>query len=351
MWQLNINRCHRLIKESIHALDVDLSGLVVLTEAATGPFALTASIAALAGAEQILIVAQDSRYGTKDDAIKQTLDIAQIWGHESKLITLESRLGNEIGSADIVTNLRGVRPLNRELLVKLKSTAVIPLMYETWEFRSEDIDLDVCKKRGLTVLGTNERYPDIDVLSYIGPLSLKMLIEAGIEIYCSHIVVLGNEEFSDISVNALHNAGAKVTRLHLDREGKFDVEYAKKVFIDADALLIMEHRIRRTLIGKGGCLNGSEIVKINPGLVIVHITGNTEREELANAGLICYPEIFSKPGYMSVTTADLGPRPLINLHLAGLKVGEIMARARRRGLSADEVEREALLNPICQAFS
>jgi len=54
---------------------------------------------------------------------------------------------------------------------------------------------------------------------------------------------------------------------------------------------------------------------------------------------------------MGWTLADLGPKPLIALHSGGLKVGELLAKARLKGLSCTEAEREALKGHVCQCFS
>jgi len=69
-------------------------------------------------------------------------------------------------------------------------------------------------------------------------------------------------------------------------------------------------------------------------------------------GLRCYPDRFALPGHMSVTTDYIGPKPLIDLHAAGLKVGQELARVRAKGLSAPQVESEVLrLAPIAQGFA
>lgn len=55
---------------------------------------------------------------------------------------------------------------------------------------------------------------------------------------------------------------------------------------------------------------------------------------------------------MSVGTDYLGPKPLIDLHTAGLKVGERLAYARARGLPAREGEFTVLREtPLAQGFS
>ena len=67
-----------------------------------------------------------------------------------------------------------------------------------------------------------------------------------------------------------------------------------------------------------------------------------DREALESVGFHCHPSKFAPPGFMSVTTDYLGPKPLIDLHTAGLKVGEELAKARGMGLSSQEAERFVL---------
>ncbi len=73
--------------------------------------------------------------------------------------------------------------------------------------------------------------------------------------------------------------------------------------------------------------------------------------DLAAAGLRVHPQPVAPAGYMSASTAHVGPAPVLRLHAAGLKVGEILARLRRKGLAATEAEREALRDPLCQGFA
>ena len=45
---------------------------------------------------------------------------------------------------------------------------------------------------------------------------------------------------------------------------------------------------------------------------------------------------------MSVTAGFLGPKPVIDLHTAGLRVGAALSRARRSGLDAAAAEASVL---------
>ena len=61
---------------------------------------------------------------------------------------------------------------------------------------------------------------------------------------------------------------------------------------------------------------------------MVGADAETDCRALAAAGLRCWPATEAAGGF-----GDLLPQPLIDLHAAGLKVGEVMTRARRRGSS------------------
>ena len=61
----------------------------------------------------------------------------------------------------------------------MKPTAVVPLMYESWELRHTDVDVAACRRRGLRVAGTNERHPEVAIFEYLGLVVLKAMLDAG----------------------------------------------------------------------------------------------------------------------------------------------------------------------------
>jgi len=115
-----------------------------------------------------------------------------------------------IKKADIVTNLGFLRPIDKNFLSYLKPTAVIPLMYETWEFREHDLDLNECWKKGVPVLGTNEEHEALRIFDYVGHLCLKKLYEAEVEVFRSKIVLVGDNLFGKNIVKTLSAVGAEV---------------------------------------------------------------------------------------------------------------------------------------------
>jgi len=350
--EMNEVRCRRLIDRAIATFELNLSGWVVLTEAATGYYMLTPLIAALAGADCVFALTQDSRYGSAQAVHEQTMAFADRWGVAGQIEVLFSRQDRRIGSADIVTNLGFVRPLDAPFLRRLKRTAVIPLMFETWEYRPEDLDLAECRRLGIPVLGTNEHHPDLQIFQYVGHLVLKLLFELDIEVFRARVVVVGGGEFGNAACNSLRAAGATVSQVRPAQGESLDQQHARDLLADCDAIAMVEHHCREMLIGPGGQMTARELRWMNPGVVLVHVAGSVDHADLEAVGVPVRPSWFASPGYMSVATDYLGPRPLIDLHTAGLKVGEALARARGQGLIASEVEHKVLTElPIANAFT
>lgn len=348
----NQARCRRLIDDAIHAFSLNLRGDTVLTEAATGYYMLTPIIAALGYAKKVYALTKDSRYGSACNIIKKTMELASAWGVKDKIEVFISRDDPRIRQADIVTNLGFVRPLNSDFLNRLKPTAVIPLMWETWEFRKEDLDLEACHKLGIPVLGTNEHSARLETFCYIGPLAMKLLYSLDIEILRSDIIVIGSGEFRTHTVQSLKDAGARVFQIRIDEGESLQMPQNQELLSTCDAIVIVEHNSHTLLIGKGGQITAKQLYELNSGICIAHITGGVNQDDLEATGIPFRPVYLAPSGYMSVATDYLGPHPLINLHTAGLKVGQMMLQARKQGLKGYEAEMSVLKkNNLAQGFS
>ena len=62
------------------------------------------------------------------------------------------------------------------------------------------------------------------------------------------------------------------------------------------------------------------------------------------------PEFIAPPGYLSYQPYLLGNKPVLSLFAGGLKVGEVMARLRLKGLDAKDAAAIALKNPLLMDF-
>ena len=108
----NLARTAQLIKQAVSKLELDLSGLTVLTEAASGPYVVTPVIAAMAGAKRVLAITADSSYATADEVIHQTRSLESMCGLPQRVEIFQERQLGLFAEADIVTNLGFVRPLS-----------------------------------------------------------------------------------------------------------------------------------------------------------------------------------------------------------------------------------------------
>ncbi len=330
-------RARRLISEAIQTLRLDLSDLVVLTEAASRNYVYTPIIAALAGAKIVYGLTRDSRYGTIQEVKKATDLFARLCGVAEQMQIITQKTPDVIGQADIVTNLGFVRPINHAVVAIMKPTAVVPLMCEAWEARPGDVDLAACQARGILVMGTDESAPGLAVFEFSGPLCLHMLFEAGLEVYQNRIVIVSGDRFGDVLLTALSAAGADVRLI-----SPAALAERKEVVAGCDALVLADYTYPGALIGKGTSLAGADLAALAPDAVVIQFAGGANVNDLARHGLRAVPSYSVDSFRMGRTFSALGPKPIIDLHTAGLKVGEAMARARLSGLSLEQAATHAM---------
>lgn len=332
-------RLLRLAKAAIERCDLDLGGASVLTEAATGAYVVTPVIAAMAGAERVFAVTRTTRHGTAEEACEETLCLARLAGVDSKITVVHEQRPEIVGRADIVTNSGHVRPIDAEMVRQMKCTAVVPLMYEAWEYRAEDVDLAACRKHHVAVAGTNERFPSVDVFSYLGIMAVKLLLDAGIPVHGSHLVLLCDNSFLPYIREGLERAGATV------RAGTAPLDFVGSD--PPDAVLIALQPRGTAVLGEREI---EAICDTWPGTVVVQYWGDIDRDALASRGVPYWPPTSPGPGHMGVLPSAVGPDAIVRLQTGGLKVGEILWRARLSGLSAEAAVEAAVRAGYGQAI-
>lgn len=318
----NRQRVNRLMLSAIQALNLDLENISVLTEGASGAFVVTPLIAAMAGASRVVAVTRDSTYGAATDVAEYLMGWADDLGIAKRIEIATDLEKIDVSDCSLVTNLGFVRPIDEVLLSRLPSDAMVSLMWEPWEFRAEDIDLHACRRLGVPIVGTNEEHPSLQIFAYLGMLVQKLLLEADIEVYRSNILLISSDPFGKFIEASLIKAGAKVQRVAAQHVGSIE----QGAIEELDAVVLSEHRNRCLLVGEGAispeCLAGA-------GVVLIHICGLVDNGAIECSGVQKIPRKIPRPGFMTVTTDYVGPRPVVDLHAAGLKVGEIVIRELR----------------------
>jgi len=321
-------RINRIMEAAISDFDLDLRDIGVLTEAASGYFASTPLLAALAGASSVVAVGRDSRFGSYKEIACQIENWARDLNVGGRIIFQEGRPSLGELKIDLITNLGFVRPIDRALLESLTASAVVSLMWEPWEFRAEDIDVASCEELGIPVLGTRETHPRLRTYDYLPFVAARLMLERGVEVFRSRIVIIGSDPFGSAIQQGLKEMSASEVELIRPREGSVAERYAKRD-APADAIIVAEHRDAASVIGGANGIDPGQLVR--DGTVLVHICGHVDIAGIREAELPIHPDPPAPYGKMTVTTDYAGPTPVIDLHAAGLKVGEIGVRNRRKG--------------------
>ena len=344
----NPKRVFNLIERVIGDLGLDLHGINVLTEAATGPFVVTPIIAALAGASNVVACTRDSIYGTFKEISEYTQTLASDYG-----VTGEIQITSEFpkvyaSEAHLVTNSGFLRPIDEEFISLLPKYAAISLMWETWEFRKGDVDLSACEKYSVPVLGTCETHPKLEIFRYVGLTVLKLLLEREIEVFKANILLVGSGHFGRETTFVLKANGANVLHLEPNESWSEKTSNCKDFLANADAVVLVEHECPVQLLGGRSGLPLEWIKEKN--VDIIHICGNVDYQELKDEGILLYPNKEVPFGVMTVATDYVGPKPVIDLHAAGLKVGELLVKGMRKFQNVREAENDALQNSLVMGW-
>lgn len=307
------------IKNAVRRTNLDLRGRVVITECATEAYSCTPGIAALAGAKKVVAFGKDTSYGTFRAAREDVLFLWRALGLSQEVLLATDSLDvldENLRKADIVTNSGHLRPLNAERIKNMRRGCVIPLMYESWEFRHTDLSLKACQKYGIPVAGTNERFPEIGVFDYLGPVVAKSLFNVGLEVVGNNILLICDNDFVHYIEETLQNMGANV----------LSKTYSPKIHIDA---IVFAH----TPPESGGTLDIQSLDLPQTVPVCCQLWGNVNRSHFQTTWI---PEKEPATGHMGLMLSSLGVEPLVKLQAGSLKVAELLWRACFKGADIHE---------------
>ena len=326
------------IFDAINKFNLNLKNKTVLTEAATGNFVVTPIIAALAGAK-VFALTKESKNGTIEEVKKQTYSLAKRVNTVSKIQITTNLDKIDLNKIDILTNLGFLRPINKSIISKLSPKCVIPLMWEPWEYRKDELDLDACYEKGIKVYGTNESDPRLKTMDYIGYIVLYFLLKNKLSPFSANVLVIGYKKFVEPIVYCLNQNNYSYKKI---------TNYNRKVenINEFDVIVIAENKSPKLIIGKDKN-SYIELNLLSNETLLIHIAGNVE---LKGKNISCEPKEPQKFPYMSVTTDFIDSQAVIDLHTAGLKVAEGMLEANRLNLSQKEYKNYMESNYPALAF-
>lgn len=296
------------------ALGLDLRGLSVVTEAATGAYAVTAPIAAMAGA-RVTAFTRATRHGTAAEAAAETLALAAAAGVADRITVTETLDPAVLASCDILTNSGHLRPITAGTIALLPAHAVIALMFEAWEFRGLDLDLAAARARGIRVAAVNERHPHVGVFDFLGPLAVRQLQDAGLDPDGRRVALLCDNPFLPHVFAGLEAAGASTAvaaRADDLPAGPFEavvvaLDPGRNPPLDAHALRVLARKAPRG--------------------TVTQFFGDIDRTAATGTRLGFWPPQAPARGHMGILLNVLGPEPIIRLQAGGLRAAEVVLRA------------------------
>jgi hypothetical protein len=276
------------------------------------------------------------------DAEEQTAWLAGAAGVQDRIRFFPTRLQAPLHTVDIVTDLPGVRPVDESIVRNLTAGAVVSLMRGTGAWRATDVDVASCRRAGIPVAGLDE--DAVGLYRWTALTAVHGLLSLGIEIAGATLAVAGDGPAYGHVVRALAQLGAHTLVVAPDNAGRIALYGGEKIGADlgdevargrlaeAEALVVCPAEPGRRLVGPGAEIDAARLAAAAPHLAVLCLEGEVDRRGLAAAGLAVWPSDGpAVPG-------DLLPQAVVELHTAGLKVGEVMARARQRGSSPPVAE-------------
>lgn len=310
------------IRQKISEIKLDLKGFDVLTEVGSGLYNYMPIIPLLAGANRVMAWTRDSRFGEAIEIIENCRTAAQDLPNLSKLEFYDGHFNEmHLSRADLITNSGFLRPLDETKLRFAKDTAVIPLMFEAWEARKEDVDFDYCNRRGIKVAGTNESHEDLNVFPQVGHLAAKMVFEAGYEIYNNKIAIWSDDDFGRVIEKTFSTLGADEVLVTTDFE-----KLVNSVG-DLDLIFISDYDEMRSY-SDPTFFDLDRLREMNDHFGIVHLLGEVDSVGLINNEFNVYPPENGVAKYMSRTLSHLGINPFFSLMVGGFKVGENLLKGK-----------------------
>ena len=335
----------RLIRRAIEHTRLDLKGLRVLTEASVGYRRITPVLAALAGADEVYAVGRDNAAASRKEAEEQTAYFAELARVGTRVELLSTRLQAPLATIDVVTDLAGVRPVDESIIRNVAETAAVSLMRSASHWRAADVDVATCRRHGIAVAGLDEEA--VGLFRYAPQAVLAGLLDLGVEITGCTVVVAGDGPAVPYVVQALARLGARVLVAAPETAGRAGLYGGEKAgdglgddavtsrLAEADALVLCPADTGARTVGPGAPVDAARLAAAATHVAVVGLDAESDLRALGAAGLRCRRAGGPDGAF------DLLPQAVVVQHAAGLKVAEVMTRARRRGSSPLAAERLA----------
>jgi hypothetical protein len=300
------NSIARSIRRRVDRCELSLSDLNVITEAATGAYAVTAAAACYAGA-QVWALNVNSSHGSAMEARRDVMSLASALGTRAGVQFVEDKSALPFEIADIVTNSGLLRPIEFTDISRLQGHATIGLMYEAWEARATDIDYAAAAARGINIIGVDEHHPACDAFDFVGDLALYGLRQQQWPVRDTRVVVFSDNLFAEPVARALEACGAIVTVTSVPTDTS----------ITADVAVVATTPIA-SVAGRIDAKDLSNAIIATESYGCVQLWGDLDRTILEDAGIAIVPSDEPPRGHQGISMTAAGFEAVVRLQVGGL---------------------------------
>jgi hypothetical protein len=294
-----------LVSGRIQACRLDLRGWVVITEAATNAYAVTAASALASGAE-VWALAKESRFGSMEDCVADVSDLVAALGCDPADVQfVMAREDLPFEAANLVTNSGFVRPITAKDIGRLQSGTRIALMYEEWEARSGDIDYRAAREAGIEVIGVNEKHPLCDAFRFVGMIPVKAAQRRDWLSVDTRIGVVSDNAFGPEIVSAFSGLGHDAVLL----DGAVPPQDLEVMIVAATPSSVGGSQSREW---------ATNMVLTSNAQKCVHVWGDLDYEMLEAKRLEVEPRVPPATGHQALGMETVGPEAVIRLQIAGM---------------------------------
>ncbi len=313
------------MSQHLEIMDVDLTGLVVLTGACGAYEEALATVAGLAGAARVIAVCQESKKRSQANAAAHNAlplaVFANVAGRVETLIRVDRACWPDV---DILVSCPGLGPVTRSVVERLPPTAVVALMAEPWEIRPDLVDVEACGQMGIKIAAPNLGHPSIDLLPELAQRCCRLVSDAGVEPRGTRIAVLCDTPCGPFIERALTDRGAVdvqvFTHPMLLTRAAWD---AVVVALRPSSSPPMDIKGLAAVMDKAG------------GAKLVQFSGEIDRVAANYFGFQVWPQRKPWRGRPGIAAEVLGPSAMVRRLVGGLKAAEAALHGAKLG--SDEI--------------
>ena len=250
-------RIYRSIVKSIEEFNLNLSGEVVLSELGTNEYNYVALVPILAKAKKVIIIYNEGKLLNQLKSNFLTFINELKIKKNTFLLVSKRELPSVKEEITIISNCGNVRPIDQTLVNGMNRLKVVGLMYDAWELRKSDVDIDYLTKKRIKLVAVNETHHKHNLFSYVGPLCAKLCMESKHEIMNEQFLVWSDDPFGKYISKYLKQMGAKKVISTVDKNKLY------RSLVNLDIIVLARYNFEGEYFGLNGLFDEDYIKQLN----------------------------------------------------------------------------------------